>query len=498
MEVVRIKQEAFIPVAKPRVVQALLAHVRDAEEKKRFSDFCRLIEAIYHFEYHETAESLKNDFDPFDPANPRNADGYQETELEEMEERFLANFMTLMEKGNFVPLSQQDIDVASETEYLFSLPVEIDWEKLDDQMLGRYFSSHPYGKDGAQPPEFANRILIFRRGVGVDQHKGFLTMQKLDLLATRVLERLLALLGRLVRAIRRRPARAPAEAPENAPAAPPPAADCGEAGAKVEKTCIHATRKIERITLKNSGLGLFSLFRRTLIQEPTFDQLVLLFRMATPKPRRKKAPPPKDRAIHIKTFRSIPMADLEVVFPEKKLSMKPTDLIKLVVTAVSGVALVAFKLLKQTAINPVLGLVALGSVISYGAKTFMGYKASKDRYQHLVTHSLYHKSLDNDRGVVFYLMDSLEAQEFKEAVLGYFFLWQRGTQTEGELDGTCERFLKEEFGLEVDFEVEDALGKLQREGLVIEEDGRFRALPLEGALEKLDYKWDNYFKYNEA
>ncbi|MGE3806547.1 MAG: DUF3754 domain-containing protein, partial [Gemmataceae bacterium] len=124
------------------------------------------------------------------------------------------------------------------------------------------------------------------------------------------------------------------------------------------------------------------------------------------------------------------------------------------------------------------------------------FKASKDRYQHLVTHSLYHKNLDNDLGVIFFLMDSLEEQEFKEATLAYYFLWKQGPSTEKEVDAHCERFLSEQYGVEIDFEADDALDKLIRDNLVTEEDGKYRAVPLEEALRRLDEKWDNYFKYN--
>jgi hypothetical protein len=52
--------------------------------------------------------------------------------------------------------------------------------------------------------------------------------------------------------------------------------------------------------------------------------------------------------------------------------------------------------------------------------------------------------------------------------------------------------------LKVDFEIEDALAKLERLGVVEKVGDRVRALPLAKALETLDYAWDNYFKYNTA
>ncbi len=252
---------------------------------------------------------------------------------------------------------------------------------------------------------------------------------------------------------------------------------------------------MERITLQSRGVSLLSLFQRTAIQEPTFEELVILFRFATLAAT--SEPGERDWSIHIKTFRDIPMADLEVVFPEKHISMKPLDLAKLLITGAIGVGVASAKLL-VAAINPLLAAVALTTVAGYASRIFFGFKASKDRYNHLVTNSLYHKSLDNDLGVIFYLMDALEEQEFKETVLGYFVLWREGDMTEGELDRRCEALLYEKFGMETDFEVRDALAKLERDGLVTRAGDKLHAQPLSEALERLDAKWDGFFRYHQT
>jgi hypothetical protein len=184
-----------------------------------------------------------------------------------------------------------------------------------------------------------------------------------------------------------------------------------------------------------------------------------------------------------------------VVFPEKHISMKPLDLVKLLITAAIGVGVACTKLL-VAAINPILAAAALTTMAGYAGRVFFGFKASKDRYNHLVTNSLYHKSLDNNLGVIFYLMDSLEEQEFKETVLGYFVLWREGDMTAATLDGRCEALIDEIFGWQTNFEIADALAKLERDDLILRNGEMLRARPLAEALERLDGKWDNFFKYN--
>ena len=50
--------------------------------------------------------------------------------------------------------------------------------------------------------------------------------------------------------------------------------------------------------------------------------------------------------------------------------------------------------------------------------------------------------------------------------------------------------------LKVDFEIDDALAKLEKLGIVKKRGDRYSAVDLEKALEMLDYRWDNYFKYS--
>ena len=480
---VRLPRECFIPVAKHRLVDSLLGQL-ESPGQEGFAAFCRMIEAIYHFEFHDTASQLKQDFALLHDDQPQQQAPPSDEELLRAERRFLDNFLTMMEKGNFRLLTQDDIDVAEEEDYLFHLPVKVDWNKLDQEMLSRYFADRRYA-DGARPPQFADRILIFQRGVGIDRTEGFHFIQKLDLIVTQLLEGAWRLLTRPLDLIR-------SGTPTTRSDDPPQ-----DRQAHAPRQSEESDRFVDRITLRSTGVGLGALLRKTAIQEPTFDELILLYRLDA-SASGKETPDHESRAVHIKAFRGIPMADLEVVFPEKRISMQPVDLVKLVITGTVGLVVVATKLIFASVFNPVMAAAALATIAGYAAKVFMGFKVSRDRYQHLVTQSLYHKNQDNDLGVIFYLMDSLEDQEFKEAVLAYYFLWQQGELSEAELDRRCEAHLKQQFGADVDFEVDDALRKLHREGLITSHAGRFRACPIDEALQRLDHKWDNYFQFNAA
>ena len=90
----------------------------------------------------------------------------------------------------------------------------------------------------------------------------------------------------------------------------------------------------------------------------------------------------------------------------------------------------------------------------------------------------------------------MEEQEFNEAVLAYFILSHEGEMTEKRLDACCERYLKRHFDVEVNFEVNDALGKLVREKIVFQTGDQYRAASLEEATRQLDCNWDRFFSYS--
>ena len=482
---VPVEPEHFIPVPRHRLLDVLVEEA--GERGKGIAELCRLLEALLHFEYRELIEDLKRDYSLFDPGSSTEAVAMlgrdlSGADLDAAEHRFLGRFVEMISKANFIPLTQQDLEVATAEDYLFSLPVEVDWDRYDTRLMDAYFQDNAYADGSSQPPEFARHAMVFRRGIGIDRTEGLLFFQKLDLLISRILVGLMRLPGRLFGR-----GGSDTEADEAAEA------DGGE-----PSESMFEAKTIERITLHPEDVSPLSLFRRTKLQEPTYGQLVLVFRL---KPDESDVSGDSgqfgkliDRTIHIKTFVDIPMADLEVVFPEKRLSMKPVDQIKVAITAVSGLVVVAVKLI-MSAFNPLLMVVLLGSLVAYGGRAIMGYRTSRARYQHLVTDALYTKSRDNGLGVVLFLVDCMEEQEWKEVLLGWVMLVRAGSCGARELDRRCERWLKERFGVETDFEISDALAKLQQLELVDETGGTWSACDLDTVLARLDRRWDDQFQF---
>ncbi len=145
----------------------------------------------------------------------------------------------------------------------------------------------------------------------------------------------------------------------------------------------------------------------------------------------------------------------------------------------------------SSAYNSIAFLTLVGGTLGYGVRSFYGYLQTKQKYQLNLTQSLYYQNLDNNAGALCRLLNEAEEQEFREAVLAYFFLLTRaGTAgwNREHLDDAIEEFLEEKAKIKVDFEIGDAVDKLIHFEL-LEHRGLLCAVPLPEARAALDRVW---------
>ncbi len=218
----------------------------------------------------------------------------------------------------------------------------------------------------------------------------------------------------------------------------------------------------------------------------------------------------------LKLFQNVPKADLEMLFPNTRIRMRLIDKLVIGVPAVIGGGIVLTTKLgaslillgslfglwlglrteevefNQTAMIALLaGLVALGSFLW---KQFDAFKNRKLRFMQTLTRNLYFKNLDNNAGVFHRLINDAEEEECKEAMLAYYFLLVSDRPlTRTELDERIESWLATKWNCEVDFEIDDAIAKLEELGLTRESNAQFSAVSMQSALEKLNRRWDDYF-----
>lgn len=62
------RRERFVPYRKVDIIQMCVDDARLASaELSDFHDFCRILEVIFHYEFHQRLETLKNCYTPFNP-----------------------------------------------------------------------------------------------------------------------------------------------------------------------------------------------------------------------------------------------------------------------------------------------------------------------------------------------------------------------------------------------------------------------------------------------
>lgn len=407
----------FIPFRKADIVAMCGNDSRmkagDAEE---FREFCRILEALFHFEFHHNLEALKNCYAPFNPdADTRPLTDYSPKEKHGLQKELVAQLTAVLNSANFEQITAGDLEQALAEESLFKIRLEVDFDDFEE-------------------------VIFFRRGESLKQ------------------ETLVTLYG---------------------------------------------LRK-KRFSFTNyDRVAVYIKFKGRQYFENR-DRKKLNF---------------VPGSTIIKLFHNVPKADLEMLFPNSEVRMKTIDkLIIGVPAAISGVVVIVTKLgatlilvasvfafwmglSKEEAQLNQKHLIALGAgLATLGGFLFRQigkFKNRKIKFMKALSDNLYFKNLDNNAGVFHHLIDAAEEEEVKEAVLAYFFLLtEKRPLPKTELDDLIEKWLETGWGCKINFEIEDAISKLERLELVTREGDRLQCLPLAEAKRRLDHIWDNYFTFN--
>jgi len=248
--------------------------------------------------------------------------------------------------------------------------------------------------------------------------------------------------------------------------------------------------------------------------------------------------------IYLSLYKNIPKFDLELLFPNIKVSMSQKDRVLFGLPAIGAAATVVIKVLPSfTLVLGVLLLMVLGESVAtqtlgvthensndtylllttvltavialggYAVKQYNSYKNKYIKFQKDVTETLFFRNLVNNAGVFHGIIDAAEEEETKEIILIYYHLLIHPKPlTSGALDDAIETWFEEKFATKVDFDIEKALANLaeiqgeyidpktnrRRHSTVLlkDEQNQYTVLPLDATKTIVDYMWDNLFEYN--
>ncbi|KAJ4847732.1 hypothetical protein Tsubulata_006906 [Turnera subulata] len=242
------------------------------------------------------------------------------------------------------------------------------------------------------------------------------------------------------------------------------------------------------------------LFSQSVLQEPAFEELILLYTKEI------SENDSKDRvevpSLQLKIYERIPIPDLPVVFPNKKLSFRIIDTVRLDIATILGLSAYfinyKFENILSSPSAIFLDVVAVTALIIYVTRVALGYKQTWDRYQLLVNKTLYEKTLASGFGSVHFLLDASEQQQYKEAILTYAILLKAKNgqvSCRQSIGDECERFMYDTLKVKVQVPVDKALNTLVRLGLVLETPVdrtiKLQAVSCQKAHEALKERWNN-------
>ncbi|XP_057997345.1 uncharacterized protein LOC110647972 isoform X3 [Hevea brasiliensis] len=373
-EVIRLERESVIPILKPKLIMTLANLIEHSSDRAEFLKLCKRVEytirAWYLLQFEDLMQ-LYSIFDPVTGAQKLQQQKLSPEEIDVLEQNFLTYLFQVMDKSNFKIVTDEEIDVALSGQYLLNLPIKVDESKLDKELLKKYFAEHPH----ENRPDFADKYVIFRRGIGIDQTTDYFVMEKVDMLIARFWAFILRV-TRIEKFLHRRSSGRRKRDPKKD--------DEIDSEAAQDDLCV------ERIRLENMELSVRNLLSSTTIQEPTFDRIIVVYR----------------------------------------------------------------------------------------------FQQNLATYQNLITQSMYDKQLDSGRGTLLHLCDDVIQQEVKEVIISFFILMEQGKATLQDLDLRCEELIQEEFGESCNFDVDDAVHKLEKLGIVARDTlGRYYCVGLKRANE---------------
>ncbi|MDJ0723868.1 MAG: TMEM143 family protein [Prochloraceae cyanobacterium] len=129
-------REAFIPYRRSDIIDMCLEDGKLSEaDSQKFRDFCQILAAYFHFKFHHTLESIKYNFAPFDPdSDTQLRVEPTSVQKQKMQAKLIADFKHILERSNYIALSQAGLEKAFEEKSLIELKTDVDFNDFDEMV----------------------------------------------------------------------------------------------------------------------------------------------------------------------------------------------------------------------------------------------------------------------------------------------------------------------------------------------------------------------------
>ena len=122
-----VSRNRFIPYRKADIVEMCITDSRLSDSDRHlFRDFCRILESLIHFEFHQRLETLKDCYAPFNPdADTRLIYTYSELERHALQKSFVESMNAILNAANFENVTEADLEEALGEESLFQIRLSV-------------------------------------------------------------------------------------------------------------------------------------------------------------------------------------------------------------------------------------------------------------------------------------------------------------------------------------------------------------------------------------
>ncbi len=456
----------FIPVRTDDLVRALCEErTLSGEEREKFKKVATLVEALYHYDFHDALKEARGAYHFFNPDADTLKRYAPDTDAEKKFDAMVAALEKILVAANYREFPLDELDALMTQAAPEGLDVRVDLGGYDKIMIYRRGSKRA---PKTKPP--LSRIGLFRKKAATSETEVSPPTHDQE----EIIQRLLILIK----------------------------LKSGEDMEQFFNSFIETAGETERRRA------------RRMAGEAVFDK----------KRARRSEIASETPAIFLKVFKNVPVSALETLFPDVTVRMTLLDkglillpllggllgVVNRVVPALLVIGTIIAALVAGRAVDwgefrnhlfPILTAFSIVGVIAF--KVFSRYRITKEKHQAKLMKTLYFHNLDNNAGVFDFLVQEAEEEECKEALLAYYFLLtERNANgepfTEEELDRRIEQWMEERFGLTLDFEVDDALRKLEEKKLLLKDGDRYLVPPIDETLIKLDSLWDGVFEYSNG
>ena len=132
-------RERFIPIEKVDLVDRLAnSDIGQPHDRERFLLFSKILDSLFHFEFHEHTEALKKNYHPFNPdSDTVTTHRFSQEELKAHEGRLMATFKGVLNQANYQQITETDLAYAINRESLFRINLLVDFDDFENQLVFR-------------------------------------------------------------------------------------------------------------------------------------------------------------------------------------------------------------------------------------------------------------------------------------------------------------------------------------------------------------------------